>query len=247
MTKLSRVGAKQKPDPHLPQYPSLVHMLHAAVLAHPQVTAVIYQERRITYAEFGRAVAGLARDLARRGIGSGDRVIVMMPNSIEMDIALMAVMAQRAQVAPVNPFFVPGELKKVLDGTDASLIICDPGAEQKARDVAQELDVPAVLALGAGAVEIGQWTADAALAIDTASLPQPDDLALLIFTGGSTGVPKGVNHTHRALLWGCLQHCTVWPVLPGGDTQLDLTRKYRIRFRIWWIVALLAPEVVAWL
>ena len=130
-TKLSRVGAKQKPDPNLPQYPSLVHMLLAAVQTHPHVTAVIYQERRITYAEFGRAVAGFAQELARRGIGSGDRVIVMMPNSIEMDIALMAVMAQRAQVAPVNPFFMLGELKKVLDGTDASLIICDPDRRAK--------------------------------------------------------------------------------------------------------------------
>ena len=163
MTKLSRIGAKQKPDPHLPQYPSLVHMLHAAVQTHPQVTAVIYQERRITYAEFGRAVAGLARDLARRGIGAGERVIVMMANSIEMDIALMAVMAQRAQVAPVNPFFMPGELKKVLGGTDASLIICDPGAQQKAQDVAKEFDVPAVLTLGADATDIGQWTGDARL------------------------------------------------------------------------------------
>jgi long-chain acyl-CoA synthetase len=229
MTKLSRVKAKQEPDRELPFYPSLVHMLQAAVQARPQVTAVIFQERRLSYAEFGRAVAGLAKELRRRGIGGGDRVIVMMPNSIEMDIAMMAVMAVRAQVAPVNPFFVPGELKKVLVGTDASLIICDPSVEQKARDIARELDVAEVLPLGTGAVaDIARWTSDATLAIDTASLPELDDLALLIFTGGSTGVPKGVNHTHRALMWGCVQHCTVWPVQSGGEMFLSVAPMFHI-------------------
>ena len=73
MTKLSRIPSRKNIDPTLPRHESLVHMLLAAVDAHPDVTAVIYQERRITYAEFGRATAGLARKSASLGAGRGER------------------------------------------------------------------------------------------------------------------------------------------------------------------------------
>src|SRR4030095_2785032 len=104
MTKPSYIGIRKKIDPALPRHESLVHMLLAAVDEHPDVTAVIYQERRISYAEFGRATAGLAAKIAALGVGRGSRVIVMMANSIEMDVALMAAMGNGAQVATVNPF-----------------------------------------------------------------------------------------------------------------------------------------------
>ena len=59
---------------------------------------------------------------------------------------------------------------------------------------------------------LSQWTADARLDARPAKMPRADDLALSIFTGGSTGVPKGVNHTHRGLMWGLIQHVSVWPI-----------------------------------
>ena len=114
MTKPSHLRSPRAMNPALPRYDSLVHMLLAAVGAHPNVTAVIYADRQISYAEFGRATAGLARELAKQGLGRGKRAILMMPNSIEMDVALMAVMATGAQVAPVNPFLTIGELRKAL-------------------------------------------------------------------------------------------------------------------------------------
>ena len=67
MTKPSHVVARQPIDSKLPQYESLVHMLLAAVAAQPNLAAIVYEKERITYTEFGRAVAGLAR---RRIAGS---------------------------------------------------------------------------------------------------------------------------------------------------------------------------------
>jgi long-chain acyl-CoA synthetase len=228
MTTLSHARAKQKIDPALPRYPSLVHMLKAAVDAHPDVTAVIYQQRRISYAEFGRATAGLARYLAERGVGNGRRVIVMMPNSIEMDVALLAVMAAGAQVAPVNPFFMPRELKKVLGDADASLILCDATTHEKAVAVGAQLGIGAVVTLGSNGVDIAQWTSDASLTLVEASLPKADDLALLIFTGGSTGIPKGVDHAHEGLMWGVLQHVSVWPLETGAERFLNVAPMFHI-------------------
>ncbi|HET8696064.1 MAG TPA: class I adenylate-forming enzyme family protein, partial [Gammaproteobacteria bacterium] len=204
-------------NPALPHYDSLVHMLLAAVDGHPDVTAVVYLDRRISYAEFGRAVAGLARELAKQDVGRGQRAILMMPNSIEMDVALMAVMATGAQVAPVNPFLTLRELEKALVDIDASVVIADQTTAQKAADVARTLGIPRQMQLGPGGTTLDAWTRDASLALDPATLPTLDDLALIIYTGGSTGTPKGVNHTHRGLLAGVYQHLSVWPGTYGGE------------------------------
>jgi long-chain acyl-CoA synthetase len=228
MTKPSHVRAPIPMSSTLPRYESLVHMLLAAVDAFPEVPAVIYLERRINYAELGRAVAGLTRQLRAAGIGAGMRVIVMMPNSIEMDVAIMAVMATRAQVAPSNPFLTQGELKKVLADVDATMIISDASSAQKAGGVADEFGIERRLVLGAGGQTLDAWTRDATLALDPALLPGLDDLALIIFTGGSTGIPKGVNHTHRGLLAGVLQHVTVWPGKFGGEMFLNVAPMFHI-------------------
>jgi long-chain acyl-CoA synthetase len=228
MTNLSRIPVRKKLDPTLPRHESLVHMLLAAVDAHPDVTAVIYQERRITYAEFGRAAAGLARRVKETGVGRGSRVIVMMANSIEMDVALMAAMAVGAQVATVNPFLTPAELSKVLVDVEASLVISDAATAEKAAAVAREFRVPERFVLGAGGITLDAWARDVSLALDRSSLPGLDDLALMIFTGGSTGVPKGVNHTHRGLLAGVLQHVDVWPGTYGGEMFLNVAPMFHI-------------------
>ena len=67
MTAPSHVRALRPLDTSLPQHESLVHMLLAAVDAQPNLPAVIYEQQRITYAEFGRATAGLAKRLEAAG------------------------------------------------------------------------------------------------------------------------------------------------------------------------------------
>jgi len=228
MTTPSRIRARNDIDPNLLHYESLVHMLLAAVDGHPDVTAVIYQERRISYAEFGRATAGLAAHIAARGVSRGNRVVVMMANTIEMDVALMAVMAAGAQVATVNPFLTPSELTKVLTDVDATLVISDQNAAEKAAAIAKEFGIGQRLVLGAGGTTLDAWVRDESLALDRKTLPRADDLALMIFTGGSTGIPKGVNHTHRGLLAGILQHVQVWPFEAGREMILNVAPMFHI-------------------
>jgi long-chain acyl-CoA synthetase len=203
-------------------------MLLAAVDTQPRLAAVVYEQRQITYAEFGRAVAGLARQLASGGAKRGERVILMMANSIEMDVALFAAMATGAQVAPINPFLTLPELKKQLVDVQACAVICDAHSEEKAAAVAAEFGIRTRLTLGSGGVTLDAWCNDASLALDRSKLPTRDDLSILIFTGGSTGVPKGVNHTHHGLLMSCVQHVTVWPCEFGKERFLNVAPMFHI-------------------
>lgn len=224
---LSTIKAPRAIDPALPRYRSLVHMFEAAIEQRPDVMAVIWDERSITYRQFGRAVEGLRRELERIGVRGG-RVVIMMPNLIEMDVALMAGMAAGAQVAPVNPFFKPTEHQKVLAGVDARVIVCDGSSREKAEAAVEAVGAEAVITLGPGGTTIDAWIADDALEFAPSEMPDADDLALLIFTGGSTGIPKGVDHTHRGLVWSLLQHCTVWPVEIGRETFLNVAPMFHI-------------------
>ena len=152
----------------------------------------------------------------------------MMPNLIEMDVALMAVMAAGAQVSPINPFFKEAELAKVIPVADAQVILCDTSTQEKAQAVAAEHGIATVMTLGPGGQTLDDWIADAALDCEPPSLPAADDLALLIFTGGSTGIPKGVDHTQAGLMWSIYQHASVWPLNFGEEVFLNVAPMFHI-------------------
>ncbi|MDX1562269.1 MAG: AMP-binding protein [Gammaproteobacteria bacterium] len=221
---LSRIGPKIPVDPELPFHDSLVHMFWHAVEGKPDVTAVIFRDRTISYREFGRAVNGLDAKIRSLDLPPGP-IVIMMANSIEMDVALMAVMST---CAPVNPFFTVAEVGKVLTGFGATAILCDPGVKDKADAVAANIGVEHVVVIGEGGETIEQWTGDASLDKRPSEMPGPDDLALSIFTGGSTGVPKGVDHTHRGLMWGLVQHVSVWPIPFGEGVFLNVAPMFHI-------------------
>jgi long-chain acyl-CoA synthetase len=203
-------------------------MFRWAVETSPDVTAVMDGDRAITYREFGRAVNGLSSRLDEYGI-QGKRVVLIMANSIEMDVALMAVMASGAQVAPANPFFTVPELERALGAIGPLVILSDARSTGKARTVAPHLGVDHCLAFERGGLELGDWTGLAALDRKPLQLPSAADPALVIFTGGSTGIPKGVDHTHGSIMALLLQHRDVWPF----DDEREVFLNPAPMFHIW--------------
>ena len=224
MSKLSHIGPKIEIPAELPRYETLVHMLRAAVDERPDVVAVICEDRRVTYREFGRATAGLAK---RLGSMKGRRAALLMANSIEMDIAVLAVMAAGGQAAPINAFFREREYEKVFPVVEADVLICDPSLRDKAEALAKRFGIGELIAFGPGGETIDAWLDDESLVVDPTGL-SADDLALILFTGGSTGIPKGVDHTHRGLMYGVLQHVAVWPLEWGEERFLTVAPMFHI-------------------
>lgn len=207
---------KRSVDPALPEVPSVVHALADAAARVPQRVALICGERSMTYAEYLRGAAGFAHETVARGAAAG-RVLVLMGNGIDTAVAMMGIMAARAQMAPLNPGLTPRELGPLAREVDPALIVADAGAAEKARELAQALGVPLVTDFSR--------TADSL----PTPLPGPDDWATLPFTGGTTGVPKGAAHRHRNIAWFFRQMYSLWPV--GFDDSVFLN--VAPMFHIW--------------
>jgi long-chain acyl-CoA synthetase len=147
-----------------------------------------------------------------------------MPSGIEAEVAVLAVLASGAQVVPINPFFTPPELRVVLAEADPSAIVTGPEAEAKLLGLEAERGDCLLAGFGTtssrvAALDLDAWIADETLRLDPGAASDPDDVGLLIFTGGTTGAPKAVEHRHGSLLASLRQHCSVWPV-SGSDRFL---------------------------
>ncbi|MGE5148314.1 MAG: class I adenylate-forming enzyme family protein [Candidatus Eiseniibacteriota bacterium] len=218
-------------DPALPDYPTLIHALAEAARRAPDRTALICGDKTLDYAGYLRAVAGFARRLAGHGV-AGERVAVLMSNSIEMAVAMLGAMAARAQMAPINPFYTERELKPLLADAAPRVLVVDAASAAKGRALAGALGIPHVEEFAPGALAVETWVGDAALTLPE-PLPGPDDWATLPYSGGTTGVPKGVNHKHRNLVIFFRQFISIWRF----DFDVERFLNVAPMFHIWGFLA----------
>lgn len=149
---------------------------------------------RWTWTELDRLATATAGRLQTEGLSRGDRAILVMPNRPEFAVGLFGVFKAGGVVVPVNPRFTARELAYIVKTSEASLVIHDPALEQVVTDALalaespiRTIAAPELLQTPNGAIQ--------AHPVDV----QPDDLAQLIFTSGTTGAPKGAMLSHRAV------------------------------------------------
>ncbi|MEV0708865.1 class I adenylate-forming enzyme family protein [Nocardia aurea] len=156
---------------------------------------LVTADRRITYAEHAAAVGALARALRdRHGIGKGDRVGILAANTPEWVMTFWAAQCLGAIAVGYNAWWVPREIAFGIAHTTPSVLIAD--AERAARLAELDLDVPVLtmesdlpaLIAESGGGELPRTPVD------------EDDPAIILYTSGTSGRPKGAVHSQRNLL-----------------------------------------------
>jgi long-chain acyl-CoA synthetase len=221
-------------DQSLPDYPTVVHALAEAARRAPERAAIVCGDRTLSYAGYARAAGGFARRLAEHGV-AGERVSILMSNGIEMAVAMMGAMAARAQMAPANPFFTERELKPLLADAAPRVLVVDPGSAAKGRVLAAQLGIRHVEMLGEGGLSVDAWAGDPSLGLPD-TLPGADDWATLPYSGGTTGLPKGVNHKHRNIVCFFRQNFSIWPIRFDSERFLNVAPMFHIwgfQFATW--------------
>ena len=207
------------------EFPSIIHALDFAAENVPERIALICGENSINFVRYRRAVSGMATMLSKV-CSLGDRVAVLMDNSIDMAIALMGSMTAGAQIAPLNPSLTERELFPLLNDIDARALLCDAGSEQYAHQLASKIGIKHVYSATRD-FDIWAFAADENNRLPS-TLPTGDMLAAMFFTGGTTGLPKGAEHTHHSVsVYAPLIHA-LWKFRFDEETILNVAPMFHI-------------------
>ena len=203
-----------------PDYPTILHALDDVARRVPDRLALVCEDRSITFSQYKAAVAGLARRL-KNSVAAGERVAVLMTNCLEMPICILGAMAAHAYVAPMNPNYSDRELEPLLKDAAPTIILTLPEFRDRASKFAQSLGIPLVVIVGESENTIGAWIGEGREGLPT-PLPGKDDYAMMFFTGGTTGLPKGAEHRHRNIMAFCRLEAAVFSTLKY-DTEVSLS------------------------
>jgi fatty-acyl-CoA synthase len=189
--------------------PSLSDALRTTASRHPDRTALIFGERRHSYAEFSAAVERMASVIADRGISKGDRVMLLAGNSDAFAIAAYATLRAGAILVPANPRSAPPELSYLLADSGASMLLVSPELAELAISGAAD---SAATIFGIGPTDQFDDLFEIARTSELAPLsdwPVEADDSLLIYTSGTTGKPKGALFDHHRSTWVGINMSTV--------------------------------------
>ncbi|WP_137811337.1 non-ribosomal peptide synthetase, partial [Gordonia sp. GAMMA] len=197
---------------------TLPDALVARVAENPDALALSFGGRSVRYGEFGARVWTLARTLLASGVQPGDAVAVCLPRSIEMMVAIHAVVAAGGHYVPVDPAAPRDRAAHMVEtaGVRHVLVAAGPVPESIA-GLSESVSVVVV---------------DATVEVDLATAPvtdderlaplQPADAAYTLFTSGSTGRPKGVTVSHAAIV-NRLEWMRDWYSIKDSDVFVQKT------------------------
>jgi long-chain acyl-CoA synthetase len=167
----------------------------------PQHTAVVFEGQRFCYADFNRRVNRLANAMQQRGIGKGQRVATLLPNCLELLEIYWAAAKTGIVVVPLSPMLLAPGLASLLGDSEAVLLFTNnalrPVVEEAKRSLDSLTTERVVLVDGPAAGYPGY--ADLTEASEREPQDpdlQPDDVYNIMYTSGTTGLPKGIVHTH---------------------------------------------------
>ena len=224
-------------------YPSLVALLQECFEKYATRTAFSFLGHDLTYAELDRLSQAFAAYLQALGLQRGDRVGIMLPNVLQYPIVVAAILRAGLVVVNINPLYTPRELEHQLKDSGARAVIILENFAATLQSCLNKTAVQHVVLCAMGdsvgwfkgtlvnyvvrrvkkmvppfhlpkAVRFAKALALGERASLTSPVVASDDLAVLQYTGGTTGVAKGAELLHRNLVANTLQaHVWNWPAM----------------------------------
>jgi acyl-CoA synthetase (AMP-forming)/AMP-acid ligase II len=158
----------------VPAIETTVELLRRVAAEYPDRAAFVDADRRLTFGEWDRSADGVAGWFAARGVSRGDVVALLIPSSIEYAVCYQAAMRLRAITTGINTRLGPPEIESILDRT-------------RPRVVVRDADLAEVRSAFEGAAPVGLGRGE------------DDDPVAIVWTSGTTGMPKGAIFDHRNL------------------------------------------------
>ncbi|NQZ59290.1 MAG: long-chain fatty acid--CoA ligase, partial [Lentisphaeraceae bacterium] len=216
--------------PQVPMY----EVLRATAEKHPDKTAVHFFKYAQTYKELFEKVKAMAQALQEMGLKKGDTVGIILPNCPQYIVSYFAIMMAGGVVVQISPFYTHDEMKKIIKDSEANTIICLDLISGKVSDFKEHFDIDNVILVSLASrlpmikgvlYRLKLWGTFDAMVEDylenvvdfdmfiddqhgKESFKSVDvsvnDLAVLQYTGGTTGTPKGAMLSHKNLVSNCM-------------------------------------------
>jgi len=180
--------------------------LRASATNNPDGVALVEHRpgrRELTWRQFDEAADAVARGLSGRGLVAGQRVAIVMANRIDLPIAYYGILRGGMVAVPINPRSTTREIGRMLSDSVARVVLCDEAGIAQVREAASEEHHVSVI-VGGEAPNGDEMGFESLLANATGAEPSaPPDaetLAVVLYTSGTSGKPRGAMLTHRALI-----------------------------------------------
>jgi long-chain acyl-CoA synthetase len=204
-----------------PRPASVWAMFAATVARTPDAEAVVCGAVRMSYAEAGAAVASLAAGFAAQGVQRGERVLMLIDNRIEFITVLLALQRLGAISVPVGVREQRPGLAYIARQCGAAAIVTDAVLAERVPDAAEAPELRLRISVGEakGCIELARLQA-----CPDAPPPMADvaeaDVAVILYTSGTTGNPKGAMLTHRNIVHSVLHYQACMRLNPGDRAAL---------------------------
>ena len=176
---------------------NIAGFLRASAERHPGATCIVAGESSYTWLEIDHAVDAFAAGLVQRGLHAGDRVAILLGNCVEFVIAYYGAARAGLVSVPLNPAYTSAEVAVLLADSGARMLFVQASTEQVGQESSAALPGCEVVSTASSEWAAIAQSGEGAVLAEVAT--SPDVLALLLFTAGTSGRPKGAMLTHGAL------------------------------------------------
>lgn len=198
---LQHVVAGNPKEVEIPEI-SLVKLYRQSAGKYPDHTAVTFFQNTYTYRELSDRIDRAARLIYRKGVRKGDRVAIMLPNCPQYPVSFYGALACGATIVQLNPMFQPAELLHILNDSETKMLIILDRLLPLFDSIKDKTAVEEVLA-----VDLEKDFTEGELVGEepAAAIDPKEDVAVLQYTGETTGLPKGAMLTHYNIVANTIQ------------------------------------------